>query len=240
MLMGDFNARKGLLSDSLGGSINDLQFLTNSTDLNSNPDSETFTKLHSLDQSDNSYGRSLVNLCISNKLSILNGRVKGDLLGKFTCYKPNRASIVNYAILSNALIKHVIYFSVLPLSSFSCHCPISFAIKTNVFHTDENFNDFLLPKPPHFKWDSEKIEMYKSFLNSEQTILKNEFILKYMNLSNLSYDSIDKAVAFLTEVLYDNAKKCFALKDIGLNVAQKGLKIKNGLIKIAKLLRKRS
>ena len=44
--MGDFNARKGLLSDSLGGSINDLQFLTNSTDLNSNPDSETFTKLH--------------------------------------------------------------------------------------------------------------------------------------------------------------------------------------------------
>ena len=49
MLMGDFNARKGLLSDSLGGSITDLQFLTNSTDLNSNPDSETFTKLHSLD-----------------------------------------------------------------------------------------------------------------------------------------------------------------------------------------------
>ena len=43
MLMGDFNARKGLLSDSLGGSIDDFQFLMNSTDLNSNPDSETFT-----------------------------------------------------------------------------------------------------------------------------------------------------------------------------------------------------
>ena len=103
MLMEDFNARKGLMSDSLGG--NDLQFLTNSTDLNSNPDSETFTKLHSLDQSVNRYDRSLVNLCISNKLSILNGRVKGDLLGKVTCYKPNRASVVDYAILSNALIK---------------------------------------------------------------------------------------------------------------------------------------
>ena len=110
MLMGDFNARKGLLSGTLGGGINDLQFLTISTDLNSNPDSETFTKLHSLDQSVNRYGRSLVNLCISNKLSILNGRVKGDLLGKFTCYQPNRASIVDYAVLSNALIKHVIYF----------------------------------------------------------------------------------------------------------------------------------
>ena len=178
--------------------------------MNSNPDSETFTKLHSLDQSVIRYGRSLVNLCTSNKLSILNGRVTGDLLGKFTCYKPNGASVVDYAILGNALIKHVIYFSVLPLSFYSCHCPISFAIKTNVFliHTDKNFNDFLLPKPPHFKWDSEKIEMYKSFLNSEQTISKIEFILKDMNLNNFSYDSIDKAVASLTEVLYDKANFC--------------------------------
>ena len=35
MLLWDFNARKGLLCDSLRGTINDLQFLTNRTDLNS-------------------------------------------------------------------------------------------------------------------------------------------------------------------------------------------------------------
>ena len=141
------------------------------------------------------------------KLSVLNGRVIGDLLETFTCYKPNGASVVDYAILSSALIKHVIYFSVLPLSFFSCYCPISFAIKTNVFHTDEKFNNFLLPKPPYFKWDSERIEM-----NSEQTILRNEIILRDLNLSNFSSDSIDNAVTYLTEVSYDNAKKCFALK----------------------------
>ena len=67
-----------------------------------------------------------------------------------------------------------------------------------MLYTDENFNNFLLPKLSHFKWDSEKIEMYKSFLNSEQTILKNEFILREMNFSNFSYDSIYKAVASLT------------------------------------------
>ena len=61
-----------------------------------------------------------------------------------------------------------------------------------------------------------------------------------MDLSNFSYDPIDKAVASLTERLYDNAKKCFALKNIWLNLAQKGLKVKDGLIKIVKLLRKRS
>ena len=58
--------------------------------------------------------------------------------------------------------------------------------------------------------------MYKSLLNSEQTIFKNEFILSDMNLINFSSDSIDNSidsiVVSLTEVLYDNAKKCFALK----------------------------
>ena len=55
--------------------------------------------------------------------------------------------------------------------------------------------------------------MIRNFFSSiTNEFIKNEFILKDMNLSNFSYDSIDKAVAFLTEVLYDNAKKCFALK----------------------------
>ena len=44
------------------------------------------------------------------------------------------------------------------------------------------------------------------------TIFKNEFILRDMNLSNFSSDSIDNAVASSNEVLYDNAKKCLALK----------------------------
>ena len=126
------------------------------------------------------------------------------------------------------------------LSFFSRHCPISFAIKTNVFHTDENFNDFSLLKPPHFKWDSEKIEMYKSFLNSEQTILKNEIILRDLNLSNFSSDSIDNAVTSLTEVLYDKAKKCFAFKRHRAKRSTRRSKNKNGLIKIVKLPRKRS
>ena len=58
-------------------------------------------------------------------------------------------------------------------------------------------------------------------MNSEQTISKNEFILKDMNLSNFSYDSIDKAVASLTEVLYDNAKQRFALKRHRVKRSQK-------------------
>ena len=36
--------------------------------------------------------------------------------------------------------------------------------------------------------------------------------MRDLNLSNFSSDSTDNAVPSLTEVLYDNAKECFALK----------------------------
>ena len=43
-------------------------------------------------------------------------------------------------------MKQVTYFSVLPLSVYSYHCPISFALKTKAFHIDKECNNFLLQK----------------------------------------------------------------------------------------------
>ena len=80
-----------------------------------------------------------------------------------------------------------------------------------MFHTNENFNDFLLPKPTHFKWDSEKIEMYISFLNSEQTISKVSLFWRYKP-KQLFIWFYWQGCSSLTEVSYDNERKCFALK----------------------------
>ena len=63
--------------------------------------------------------------------------------------KPNGASVVDYAVASNGLMKHVIYFSVLPLNFYLCHCPIAFALKTKTFSVDKNYSDFLHPKPDY-------------------------------------------------------------------------------------------
>ena len=93
---------------------------------------QTFVKMHLLHQTVNKYRRCLVNLCNSNNLSILNGRTGGDMLRKFTCYKSNGSSVIDYATVSSDLIKQVTYFSVLPLSVYSCHYPISFALKTKL------------------------------------------------------------------------------------------------------------
>ena len=124
ILIGDFNARKGNLLDSSVDSNNDFHLTDISEIADINVGAQAFVKMHSLDQTVNKYGRCLVNFCNSNNLSILNGRTRGDMLGKFTCYKSNGSSVIDYAIVSSDLMKQVTYFFVLPLSVYSCHCPI--------------------------------------------------------------------------------------------------------------------
>ena len=53
-------------------------------------------------------------------------------------------------------MKKVTYFSVLPLSVYSCQCLILFALKTKAFQIDKECNNFLLQKPSRFIWNNEK------------------------------------------------------------------------------------
>ena len=71
--------------------------------------------------------------CIPSRLRILNGRTLGDLYGKFTCQKPTGASVVDYFIASEELLKDIIYFHVHPfLPIFSdCHSKISMSFKAS-------------------------------------------------------------------------------------------------------------
>ena len=96
MLMGDFNSRKGQLSESIDeNDMSASQFID---------ESDTFElrtgyhipHSHSIDKTVNKNGRSLINLCASNNLCILNGRTQSDRFGKFTCHKSNGASVVDY------------------------------------------------------------------------------------------------------------------------------------------------
>jgi hypothetical protein len=41
-----------------------------------------------------------------------NGRVLGDMLGHYTCYTPNGASVVDYVMVSEGILDQVLYFKV--------------------------------------------------------------------------------------------------------------------------------
>ena len=51
----------------------------------------------------NSRGRILIDLCRALSLRILNGSVVGDLTGKKTCFKYNGSSVVDHVIISSSI-----------------------------------------------------------------------------------------------------------------------------------------
>jgi hypothetical protein len=81
---------------------------------------------HSVD----SHGESLLSLCKSSGLRILNGRSLGDLRGNFTCYSPNgNPSVIDYMVCDKNLRKCINTFRVGPLGPFSIHCKTSTTIR---------------------------------------------------------------------------------------------------------------
>ena len=94
ILGGDFNSRLGyrfkdyILTDS-------NKFLP--IDQSFQIDYDNFR--NSQDKKDNSYGKHLSELCITHNLKILNGRTAGDMTGKYTCFKYNGCSVVDYIMV---------------------------------------------------------------------------------------------------------------------------------------------
>ena len=77
----------------------------------------------SFDSKVNAHGKKLTQLCTSGNLCLLNGRMEGDSLGKFTFIsKSNGASTVDFAITPENLYENVSNFVVNPqpyLSNYS-------------------------------------------------------------------------------------------------------------------------
>ncbi|XP_069118915.1 uncharacterized protein [Argopecten irradians] len=88
LLAGDFNARTGNLTDfQKHDDVSPHDVKINKPN-----------KRESLDQVINVQGRQLIDLCISSRLRILNGRYLGDLLGNCSCIKHNGSSVVDYVL----------------------------------------------------------------------------------------------------------------------------------------------
>ena len=107
LLMGDFNARSGTLPD----------YITNDspTHLHALPPEYTSDEVWpriSEDKKVNNYGKEQIDLCISSRLRILNGRIGMDReQGAFTCVTPRGSSMVDYSVASIDLFKLIADFN---------------------------------------------------------------------------------------------------------------------------------
>jgi len=99
-LCGDFNARTGNNNTNIKNDLYDM--MVDVTD-------ET---RFSYDMTVNEFGRLLISLCISLKLTILNGYVEKQLSGKFTYISSCGSSVIDYFIVSEDILPLCISYEI--------------------------------------------------------------------------------------------------------------------------------
>ena len=79
----------------------------------------------------NNHGFSLLEMCKTHDLHILNGRVSGDPYGELTCYVARGCSLVDYTIAAADLFPVFDQFTILMKDDFT-HLPQSFSMKSKI------------------------------------------------------------------------------------------------------------
>ena len=151
-VIGDCNARTFNLPDFVVGDdsrflgqldIDDLPYICDEGDI-----IRSTLDCHQVDE----FGNNLLNLCKDSRMRILNGRIIGDLSGKFTCFsRQHEPSVIDYALASSDLFPFVEQFSVGPLEWLSIHCPLNLKLKvpfTPSFDNSVNMERFPMYKLP--------------------------------------------------------------------------------------------
>ena len=205
LLCGDLNARTGNLLDYIANDDNDDN-IANVLPLPPDYLSDDFNRSrNNRDPTTNEWGRFIVDLCISAKLCLLNGRTNGDITGKCTCFTRSGVSAVDLNIISKNLFFDVLYFKVMDFTIWSDHCPVSMALKINSPNSTNHANNHqnLISPPPKYKWNPDKKDKFVSEIANMSSELES--------FCSESGNSPSSANNFLSQVLMDAAKKSLRL-----------------------------
>ncbi len=144
---------------------------------------------NNLDQAVNKTGRELVQLCRASGLYILNGRIRGDSLGSFTCRSGLGASVVDYTI-TDMDPSSFSAFTVIQQTLLSDHNQTNIYIKTH--HTPEqNQLETCKLYQVQQRWTSDSADKFTQALNSEE--LKNLFTIFMNKTFETTKDGVNSA-----------------------------------------------
>lgn len=225
LLLGDFNARTGKLSDiMLTDKYNvydeecpDLENLLNLNSFNVNRNMK--------DVKNNNHGHLLVSLCKDLNMVVLNGRVGTDAIsGEFTC---KGCSTVDYCIASDTLLSRVLDFSVLPFNEcFSdVHCPVTTKLKlpaktrvktpqTDQISPVNNVNNSRhcpeKPVNPKPKWKDGFDAIFKESLNLQVERIDEicNVVDELYNDNNVTESDVNNVYSEIKDILFHSAKEC--------------------------------
>ncbi|CAG2220031.1 unnamed protein product [Mytilus edulis] len=143
------------------------------------------------DETLDSRGKEIIDLCISNQMRVVNGRCMGDLLGHFTCFNTHGQSTVDYLIANERLFNQILYFRVSEfVSTFSdCHCKISWEILAKYQITETQSNN-LHAAPVNFRWTEDSpLKFQQALLSPDNQQKISSFLI---NDSDCSSEDINK------------------------------------------------
>ena len=148
----------------------------------------------------NSYGRKLIDTCISHNLKIVNGRASGYLLGKYTCYNVKGSSTVDLFITSDALLSNIIQLKVSTPRFRSCHCMVNMTMKVDQLVIEEpTLHEF----PPNFVWNNLYKRHFIEQLQNKDIIIQLDKLNNYIKNNT----DIDYAVEKFKEIMFSVAEK---------------------------------
>ena len=167
MLAGDFNARTSNHLDYITN--DDISFIFNDNMLDYPSDNFDLDRC-SKDRKINKFGLSLLDMCCTRDLYILNGRLFNDKDGNFTCFSNNGTSVVDYIICSTDMFKSIRNFGIGD-EDFSDHFPLYCTVELNT----------VIESQPTFDWFNEKKLIDWSKMKWKPN-LKEQFIEKFTEL----------------------------------------------------------
>ena len=98
-------------------------------------------------------GKELMDVWIINDLTILNGRVLGDLFGRKTFHGKLGSSCVDYFLASNGIMPYVSYLKVNLYTIYSDHSPVTLSLHLDNGFNPERLNYTFTKTEQKFKWD---------------------------------------------------------------------------------------
>ena len=144
---GDFNAKTNTKSDFVSDQSDDHSPVNDVPSYNFDKAIERQNRdKHLVD----TYGQQLLNMCKNSQVRILNGRTRGDRMGKFTRLPLSlreTSSTIDYMIADTDILNNIKCFSILPHLGLSDHECLSLSLKTGTFTVETTEVTILKERP---------------------------------------------------------------------------------------------
>ena len=172
----DFNARTASDPDVIQYDNND-KFIQN--DSNYIYDLVNFCRI-STDVTTCNRGKRLLEICSQSQLRIANGRSFGDLTGEFTSHSTLCSSVIDYFVISEAILGKLLFMKVHDfMKSLSDHCLNSCVLSVNFTDTHCHENTNYIPKPLKYIWKDKSIQSFQDALSLPSVTQK---VTKYLDV----------------------------------------------------------